>query len=215
MGKNRVGILGSGHVAQALASGFVEHGYEVMVGTRDISKLQGLQEKNKSVRLGSFEESSEFGEIIVLAVKGTVAEKVVANVATNLKHKTILDTTNPIADVPPENGVLRFFTTLDDALMERLQRQVPDAHFVKAFSCVGNALMVNPKLQGGPPTMFICGDDEGSKKEASDILRTFGWEVSDLGRVQASRAIEPLCMLWCIPGFLQNQWNHAYKVLKS
>jgi hypothetical protein len=85
---------------------------------------------------------------------------------------------------------------------------------VKAFSCVGNALMVNPDLGGQVPTMFICGDSAAAKQEVQEVLRQFGWEWEDLGGVEAARAIEPLCMLWCIPGFLRNQWTHAFKLLR-
>jgi predicted dinucleotide-binding enzyme len=75
--------------------------------------------------------------------------------------------------------------------------------------------MVNPNLPGGKPTMFICGNDADAKTAVSQILDVFGWEVEDLGTVVAARAIEPLCMLWCIPGFRSNQWTHALKLLRA
>jgi len=105
------------------------------------------------------------------------------------------------------------FTDLNDSLMERLQREFPDARFVKAFSSVGNALMVNPQLRDGRPSMFICGNDEAAKQTVAGILGQFGWDSVDMGGVEAARAIEPLCMLWCIPGFLRNEWNHAFRLL--
>ncbi len=126
-----------------------------------------------------------------------------------------MDTTNPLADAPPQNGVLRFFTDLNESLMERLQKKAPAAHFVKVFSCVGNVFMVNPKLPGGPPTMFICGNDKGAKAAVKGILEQFGWDTADMGAVEAARAIEPLCMLWCIPGLTQNSWTHAFKLLRA
>ncbi len=116
--------------------------------------------------------------------------------------------------MPPVNGVLRFFTSLEDSLMERLQREFADARFVKAFSCVGNAFMVNPGFAGGKPTMFICGNDEASKRTVAAICVEFGWDVADMGAVEAARAIEPLCMLWCIPGLLRGEWAHAFKLLR-
>ena len=61
--------------------------------------------------------------------------------------------------------------------------------------------------------MFICGNDAGARKTVTDILTLFGWETEDLGAATAARAIEPLCLLWCIPGFLRNDWVHAFKVL--
>jgi predicted dinucleotide-binding enzyme len=133
--------------------------------------------------------------------------------AANLAGKPVIDATNPIADAPPVNGVLKFFTNLDESLMERLQREFGDARFVKAFNSVGNALMVNPKLKGGKPTMFICGNDDAAKQTVRGIVDQFGWETVDMGKAESARAIEPLCMLWCIPGMLRNEWAHAFKLL--
>lgn len=212
----RIAVLGSGTVGQVLADGFLKHGDAVMRGTRDPAKLaawQGAAGPNASV--GSFAEAARYGEVVVLAVKGDAAEAVLDLAgAEALAGKLVLDTTNPIAAAPPVNGVLRFFTTHDESLMERLQRRVPEARFVKAFSCVGNTLMVDPKLPGGPPTMFICGNDEAAKAEARGILDRFGWDTEDLGMAEAARAIEPLCILWCIPGFRRNSWGHALKLLR-
>jgi predicted dinucleotide-binding enzyme len=209
-----VGILGSGPVAQTLATGFLAHGHAVMMGTRTPSRLKEWSGAHPTGKVGTVAEAAKFGTLLVLAVKGTAAGEVLrAAGADHLAGKCIIDTCNPIADAPPENGVLRFFTTLDDSLMERLQRQFPAARFVKAFSCVGNALMVDPKLAGGPPTMFICGNDPAAKADVIGILTQFGWETSDLGQATAARAIEPIAILWCIPGFLHNDWRHAYKSL--
>ncbi len=215
MGK-KIGILGSGVVARTLAEGFLRHGYEIRVGTRDTSKLADWQQKSGAgATLGSFADAAAFGEILVLAVKGAAAEKVLDMAGkTNMERKAVIDTTNPLADAPPVNGVLQFYTDLNHSLMEKLQSGFPGVHFVKAFNSVGNALMVNPDLGGIKPTMFICGNDDNAKQQVTNILEQFGWETDDLGKVEAARAIEPLCILWCIPGFLRNDWRHAYKVLK-
>jgi predicted dinucleotide-binding enzyme len=211
----KVGILGSAAVGQALAAGFLSHGHQVRVGTRAPNKLHDWAARHPAVTIGTFEEAAAFGELIVLAVKGTAAAAALGAVGEdNLQGKTVIDTTNPIADTPPVNGVLSFFTSLDTSLMEQLQRAFPAARFVKAFSCVGSASMVNPQFKHGPPSMFICGDDAGAKREVHAILEQFGWETEDLGGVEAARAIEPLCMLWCIPGFLQNDWVHALKMMR-
>lgn len=213
---NTIGVLGSGIVGQMLAGGFLKHGYDVMVGTRDASKLSGWKSKNPGGKVGSFEETAKFGSIIVLAAKGTAAGSTLKLAgAANLDGKVVIDATNPIDEVPPQNGVLKFFTSLDDSLMERLQKSYPGSKFVKAFNSVGNAFMVNPDFNGIKPTMFICGNDDAAKKEVVEILTRFGWESEDMGKAEAARAIEPLCMLWCIPGFIRNQWTHAFKLLKK
>ena len=212
----KIGVLGSGAVGKVLADGFVKHGYEVMLGSREPAKLAAWQAATGGRgSTGTFADAARFGEIVVLAVKGTAAEEVVRLIGPDtLSGKTVVDATNPIADAPPVNGVLRLFTTPDESLLERLQRLAPSARLVKAFSSVGNALMVNPKLPGGPPTMFICGNDAAAKAEVKGILDQFGWDSEDMGGVEAARAIEPLCILWCIPGFRQNRWRHAFKLLE-
>lgn len=210
----RIGILGSGAVGTALAAGFRKHGHEVMLGTRDPAKLAAWADDHPGARVGSFADAAGHGELVVLAVKGSVAAQVLEQAGReNLSGKPVIDTTNPLADAPPEHGVVRFFTSLDESLMERLQAYAPDAHLVKAFNSVGNAEMIDPQFRGGPPTMFICGNEEGAKLVVSGLLEQVGWEVVDLGAVQAARAIEPLCMLWCIPGFLTGRWSHAFKLL--
>ncbi len=212
----KVGIIGSGIVGQTLASGFIKHGYSAMIGSRDPDKLIDWKSKNgKNAAVGGLSETIAFARTIVLAVKGTAAMETVSAAGNNgLKGKTVIDTTNPIADAPPVNGVIRFFTTLDNSLMEQLQAAAPDAHFVKAFNSIGNAFMVNPSFSGGRPSMFICGNNEQSKKEVSAILDVFGFDAEDMGKAEAARAIEPLCMLWCIPGMLRNDWAHAFKFIK-
>ena len=210
----KIGVLGSGDVAKTLASGFLKHGHEVMIGTRSAAKLADWAKQNPKGKVGSFEETARFGEVAVLAVKGTAAsEALQAAGAANLSGKTVIDATNPIADQPPVNGVLRFFTSLEESLMERLQKEFSGARFVKAFNSVGAVCMVNPEFKGARPTMFICGNDDAAKKAVTGILEQFGWETSDMGKAEAARAIEPLCMLWCIPGFLRNDWRHAFKML--
>ena len=214
----KVGIIGSAAVGQRLAKAFNSEGHKVMLGTRNTSKEEVVKFKNEnqSIAVGTFAETASFGEILVLATAGAVVEEAIKLAGVdNFNNKVVIDTTNPIAPAPPVNGVLKYFTSLDDSLMERTQKLLPYTKLVKAFSSVGNLLMYKPKLQGGTPTMFICGNDEAAKKTVADILTSFGWETEDMGKVEAARVIEPLCILWCIPGFIRNQWTHAFKLLKK
>ena len=213
----KIGILGSGVVGQTLGTGFIKHGHQVKIGTGNPVKLNDwIKSAVTDASVGSFEDAASYGEIIVLAVKGTAALLVLEKAASeNLKGKTLIDATNPIAELPPVNGVLQFFTNQNSSLMEELQSKYPQANFVKAFSCVGSALMVNPNFGGTKPTMFIAGNNDDAKSQVKAILNTFGWETEDMGKAEAARAIEPLCILWCIPGFLENRWMHAFKLLKN
>ncbi len=213
----KIGILGSGEVGTTLGNGFLSEGHEVMLGTRNPSKDEVVKwkEENPKGKTGTFAETAAFGELLVMAVGGEVAEQMIKQAGPdNFKGKVVIDAMNPIAHKPPVNGVLSFFTNHDTSLLEQLQKLLPEAKLVKAFNSVGSSLMYKPKLKGGTPTMFICGNDEGARKTVTDILTAFGWETEDLGKAEAARGIEPLCILWCIPGFLRNDWVHAYKVLK-
>lgn len=212
-----IGIIGSEEVGQALAHGFLTEGYEVMIGTRNTKKeaLLQWQKSHPTAQIGDFQQTAKFGEILVLAVPGTAVEEVIKLAGPdNFEGKVVIDATNPSAQLPPTNGVLHFITTLEDSLLERTQRLLPGAKLVKSFNSVGSMFMYRPQFPGGTPTMFICGNDQGAKDTVTAILTRFGWETEDMGSVEAARAIEPLCILWCIPGFTRNQWSHAFKLLK-
>lgn len=213
----RVGVLGSGQVGEVLANAFLACGYAVKRGSRSPEKLQAWAEKaGANASTGTFADTAQFAELLVLAVKGNAAETALeACGGPHLNGKVVIDTTNPIADAAPEQGVLRFFTDINDSLMERLQRKFPSADFVKAFSSVGSPLMFRPDFGATKPSMFICGNNSEAKTTVTSILDEFGWDVEDMGGVIAARAIEPLCMLWCIPGLNGKGWDrHAFKLLK-
>ena len=210
----RVGVLGSGDVGQTLAKGLKAHGYEVRIGSRSPAKLAAFVTETK-IPSGTFAAVAAWGEALVLSVLGkAAAEALMEALPQNLAGKPILDTTNPISDEPPEDGVIRFFTGPNRSLMEDLQATFPQAHLVKAFNSVGSGLMVNPEFSGAKPTMFYCGNNAGAKAFAARIIDQFGWEGADMGTAVAARAIEPLCQLWCIPGFRENEWSHAFRLLR-
>jgi predicted dinucleotide-binding enzyme len=210
-----IGVLGSGQVGQVLARGLLAKGHRVRLATRAPDKLDEFR-RSTGIELGTTAEVAAWGGTVILAVKGSAAEACVAALpAAVLSGKTVIDTTNPIAEAPPEGGLLRLFTGANDSLMERLQRAHPGAHFVKAWNSVGSAFMIDPRFAGGPPTMFIGGDSAAAKAEVTQLLAECGWDTEDVGGVQAARALEPLCQLWCAPGFLRGQWGHAFKLLRS
>jgi hypothetical protein len=214
----KIGIIGSGDVGRTLGKAFLTEGHSVMLGTRNVAKDEVVKwaAANPSGSTGTFADAAKFGEVIVLATAGSVTEAAIGLAGPgNFSGKTIIDATNPIADMPPTHGVLHYFTSLEESLMEKTQRLIPEARVVKAFNSVGNASMYKPSFPDGTPTMFICGNDDSAKQTVAGILTVFGWETEDMGKAEAARAIEPLCMLWCIPGMLKNQWTHAFKLLKK
>ena len=210
----KVAILGSSNVGSALAKGFVDNGYAVSLASRDPGKLaQWKDAAGANASTGTYAEAAAWCDLAVLCVKGTAAEGLIRELAPSLEGKVVLDATNPIGDEKPDNGVVRYFTSANESLMERLQQHAPKTKFVKAFNSIGAHLMVQPPFQP-QPSMFICGNDTAAKEDATAILTKFGWETVDVGGVEGARPIEALCQLWCAPGFLRNEWSHALKYLK-
>jgi len=213
--QTKIGVIGSGDVAKALAAGFLKNGHPLMMGSRDPAKLDDWKADNEGVETGNFANVAKFGEIVVLAVKGTAASSALQLAgAENLDGKCVIDAANPISDSAPTNGVLPYFSSTSESLMESLQKEFPGTRFVKAFNSVGSGHMVDPQFEGGPPTMFYCGNDDAAKSSVRTIIEKFGWEPADMGKAESARAIEALCILWCLPGFLNNEWSHAFKLLK-
>jgi 8-hydroxy-5-deazaflavin:NADPH oxidoreductase len=212
----KIAILGSGTVAQTLGTGLLALGHSLMLGTTQPTKLDAWAGANPAAKLGSFADAAAFGDIVILAAKGNAAVQVVqAAGPAAMAGKTVIDATNPLNDAPPVNGVLSYFTGPNESLMERLQTAFPASNFVKAFNSVGAPHMVQPKFAGGPPSMFIAGNNVAAKAQVTALLQQLGWDSVDMGGAEGARAIEPLCMLWCIPGLLRNQWGHAFKLLQK
>ena len=209
----RFGVLGSGAVGQVLAKGLAANGYEARIGSRSPAKLAKFS-KSTGIKSGSFQEVAAWGEAAILAVLGSAAAEAIDLAGpVNLEGKLVIDTTNPISNEAPVDGVLRYFTGPNESLMERLQTTHPGIAFVKAFNSVGSDLMVHPMLSGGPPTMFYCGNDAAAKAVVGRVLEHLGWEGADMGTAVAARALEPLAQLWCIPGLREDDWMHAFRML--
>jgi predicted dinucleotide-binding enzyme len=199
----RIGILGSGSVGPALARGYARHGHDVRIGTRQ-PHVDGLP-------VGAPREVAGEAELVVLAVRGSASVDVVSGLAAELEGKVLVDATNPLDTSTAPPGL---FVGTTDSLGEQVQRAVPGARVVKAYNTVGNALMVDPDLPGGPPTMFVAGNDADAKTTVSEMLRATGWDVADLGGIEASRWLEAMCMAWVLYGVTSGGWGHAFRLLR-
>lgn len=211
MKKMKVGVLGSGDVGKSFARAFHALGNDVKIGSRSPEKLKEFAAGEK-VSSGTFEETARFGEVIALATLGTGTEQALKLAGPkNLDGKVVIDATNPLEF--PKGAPPRLSIGHDDSLGERVQRWIPSARVVKAFNTVGNQLFFKPKVRGGPPTMFLCGNDGEAKKVVSQICDAFGWEVIDIGGIESSRYLEPMCLTWVLHGILSGSWDHAFKML--
>jgi predicted dinucleotide-binding enzyme len=213
----QVGILGTGDVAKALGKGFVALGHDVKMGARQANNEKALawaKEIGAKASVGTFADAAAFGEVIVLATLGVANESALKMAGPEtLRGKVVIDATNPLdfsGGMPPKLAV-----SGSDSAGERVQRLLPDAHVVKAFNTVGNAFMFRPDFSGGPPDMFIAGNNDDAKKTVSGILKEFGWEVVDVGGIEASRYLEAMCMVWVLSAMRSNNWNQAFKLLRK
>jgi 8-hydroxy-5-deazaflavin:NADPH oxidoreductase len=214
MHKVNIGVLGSGDVGRVLAAGFAGLGHEVTVGSRSPEKLREWAAASARLHAGTFAEAAQFGDVLVLATLGAAAAEAIELAGRDaFRGKVLIDTTNPLdfsKGMPPT-----LFVGTSDSLGEQIQRLLPEARVVKAFNTVGNAHMINPQFPGGPPDMFIGGNDDSAKKTVSQICEHFGWGVIDLGGIDTSRYLEPMCLVWVLHGARGGSWSHAFKMLHA
>jgi predicted dinucleotide-binding enzyme len=211
----QIGILGSGMVGQALGLGFLKLGHEVRIGSRDpgSDKLKPwLTQAGKKAGTASFEATAQFADIAVLATLWSGTESAIKLAgADNLARKVVIDVTNPLVFEPNKPPRLALGHT--DSGGEQVQRWLPNSKVVKAFNTVGSAHMVDPAFPGGPPDMFLCGNDAAAKQVVAGFCKNFGWGTVDVGGIEGARLLEPMCILWVLHGLQTNSWNHAFKLL--
>jgi len=212
MSKVKVGVLGSGDVGKSFARAFAAVGHEVMIGSRSPEKLaEFVAGAGAGVRSGTFEEAAKFGDLIALATLGeATSEALRVAGAENFEGKVVIDATNPLDF---STGAPKLFIGFEDSLGEQVQRQLSGARVVKAFNTAGNTLFYQPQFPGGPPDMFICGNDDDAKKIVGQVCQAFGWGVIDIGAIDSARYLEPMCMTWVLHGIRSGSWTHAYKML--
>lgn len=210
----KAGVLGSGDVAKALARGFLELGHSVRLGAREADNPKTTawaKEAGAQASAGTFSQAAQFGDVVVLATLGVATENAIRVAGPeNFEGKLVLDATNPLEGTPP-----RLVGQPGSSAGENHQRLLPRARVVKAFNTVGNALFFRPKLPGGPPSMFICGDDDQAKQQAAALCTDFGWDPVDVGTIAASHYLEAMCLVWVLSAMKAGNWSQAFKLLRK
>jgi 8-hydroxy-5-deazaflavin:NADPH oxidoreductase len=212
MTKQNIGILGSGPAGRTLAGGFLRLGHRVMVGSRTPSKLdEWLSQAGPNAATGTFAEAANFADVAILSALGTAAEDVIRLAgAANLLGKVLIDASDPLDFSTGRPGL---FVGTTDSLGERIQRLIPDTKVVKALNTVLADVMIDPRLTGGDPDMFIAGNDAGAKQVVTDLLVAFGWPVIDLGDIENARWLEALSLAWVVHSHKTGKVHHAFKLV--
>jgi 8-hydroxy-5-deazaflavin:NADPH oxidoreductase len=204
----KIGIIGSGVVAQTLGAKLVDLGEDVVLGTRDPKKLdekrhmastlrQWLQSVQDRAKVATFQEAAVHGDLLINATVGDKSIEALKRAeADGVGAKILIDTANELdfsKGMPP-----RTLASQDNCLAEKIQAAFPDLRVVKALNTIGAPVMVDPKaVGGGDHTAFIAGNDKDAKVRVTELLRSFGWsDVMDLGDVSAARGPEMYMAMW-------------------
>lgn len=213
----KIGIIGSGDVAQSLGAGLLAAGHSVMIGTRDQKKKPLLawnkKQKNKA-ELGNTTQAAAYGELAILAVAWHAADDVLSLVRPELSGKVVIDVTNPIIFNDEDPPTLLVGHTMSGG--EIVQQSLPDSHVVKTLNYINHANMVFPNYEKGLPIMFVCGNNDSAKRQVRDLLEDLGWkDMLNIGPIEKSRLLESLSLLWIEYGAARNTWNHAFAVIED
>jgi predicted dinucleotide-binding enzyme len=212
----KIGIIGSGDVAKSLGNALVKIDHDVMIGSRDTSKsdLRKWRGKHKKKHSGSTTEAASFGDVAILAVAWHASEDVLAQVRPELAGKIVIDVTNPIIFKDDDAPELSVGHNMSGG--EIVQASLPDSHVVKTLNIINHMHMANPQYKSGTPTMFLCGNNMSAKSHTATLLQELGWnDLVDLGDIEKSRLLEPLCLLWIEYGASRGTWDHAVSILAS
>jgi len=214
----KIGVLGTGDVGRVLGAGFIGLGNRVMMGSRDPGQEKvrdWVEHAGERASAGTLAETAHFAEVAVLATAWSGTENALRMAGPDqFAGKVVIDATNPL--VMNAGGAPTLAVGHTDSAGEQVQRWLPKAKVVKAFNIIGNAHMVKPSFPGGPPDMFICGNDEKAKGVVTKLCNDLGWPTIDLGGIESARYLEPLAMVW-ITHALRSGFssNHAFKLLRK
>ena len=197
----KIGVLGTGMVGQAIATKLVELGHEVRMGSRTSGNENAVAwaaAAGEGSSEGAFPDAAEFGEVLFNCTAGGGSLDALAAAGEgNLGGKVLIDVANPLdfsQGMPPTLSVSN-----TDSLGEQIQRSFPEARVVKALNTMNCEVMVDPAKIPGYHVLFLCGNDEGAKREAGKLLREFGWaneRIIDLGDISSARGTEMYLPLW-------------------
>lgn len=206
----KIAVLGSGNVGRTLAAGLAAHGHQVTLASRTPDAVELVEwGAAAGVALATPQPAAQQAELALLATSWDGVADTLASCGAALAGKVLIDVTNPLRFTDRLELAIGF----DDSGAETVQRLAPGCTVVKAFNSVGFELMVDPQVAGGPPTMFVAGDDPAARAIAAKLAQELGWAPHDCGDLRAARLLEPLAMLWIEHAMRSGHRGHAFRLL--
>jgi predicted dinucleotide-binding enzyme len=212
----KIGVIGDTEAALSLAEGLLELGHEVMVGSHSTVELQKWHKhvKSKEAHIGTSTEAASFAELAFLATAWRATEDVLQQIRPELAGKILIDITTPLEfedDGPPKLAIGH-----DISGGEMVQQSLPDSHVIKTLNFISHRHIIKPSFSAGKPVMFVCGNNPSARLYVAELLAQMGWQdVTDIGDIEKSRLLEPLCALWIEYGLAHDTWDHAFSVLNK
>lgn len=175
-----IGVIGTGDVGRALATGFTDAGHDVLLGSR----TPGVTDDGRFTVVSQQDAVLE-GDLVVLAVPATAAVDIAESHDEALAGMTVVDPTNEYPSA-----------TAESAVAERIATAAPEAGVVKAFNTIGANRLADPAIDGEAVTMFVAGDDPDRCETVSALAADVGFRPLIAGDLPASVHLENLARFW-------------------
>ncbi|MFC3996202.1 NADPH-dependent F420 reductase [Nocardiopsis sediminis] len=178
----KIGMLGAGEVAQAIARHAIRHDHEVVLSnSRGPASLAPLVKDLGALATAAPPAEAAVADLVVLAVGWPQVPDVAAQLPP-LDGTVVIDATNQFASPPPN---VKIADLGDLTGSEYVASLLPGARVVKAFNALyGQFIAPDPRHEAGRQVLFLAGDDTDAKSTVTGLASQFGFAPVDLGTLR-------------------------------
>ncbi len=199
----RIGLLGTGNVARALAHGWKAAGHDVLLGSRHPDERKDL-----GLPVAGLDETAAHAEVLVNATPGNVSVELLRSIgAPALAGTLLIDVGVGMSDDYSE------LSHPNSSLGEQIQAAFPDTPVVKTLCTMDATAMTSPQGLAGPSTVFLSGDDAEAKRATGELLTDLGWPPEsrlDIGGITSARGQEHFAFLFM--GIANGLGSHTFNI---
>ncbi|MFF8566331.1 NADPH-dependent F420 reductase [Streptomyces albidoflavus] len=199
----RIGLLGTGNVGRALATGWRAAGHDVLLGSRHPGERGDL-----GLPVAGLAETVAHAQVLVNATPGGASVDLLRSLGAEALAGL------PLIDVGV--GLNDDFTELahpNSSLGEQIQEAFPRTPVVKTLCTMDSTAMVAPGSLAGPTTVFLSGNDAAAKRTTATLLTDLGWPPDshlDLGSITTARGQEHFALLFI--GIMGALHTHTFNI---